>query len=319
MRKILYYILFSSLIVSCDMETVVDLDIPEHEPVLVLNGLLNTDTLSRVVISHSVGAFANSAPSFVHDATVSLFKDNVFVGFLEIDSSDVVYVYYMDSDYNVDSIPMYYYTNNHIPEKGVTYRIEVEHIDYPSISAETYVPNDIMLYDIEVDTSNEEKINVSFSFDDDPNQQNYYMLELFANCLKVGDDGSLNEESFDCDALLLSNDPSFPYQIPFDGYTFRGNNVVFTDALFNGQQKTIDLDVEAKWVSEFEQVYFDTIIVTFSTFSDDTYSYFNSLGEHRTKGKLGLFGGEVIPVYSNVQNGLGVLISTHEQQVYLNP
>ena len=57
----------------------------------------------------------------------------------------------------------------------------------------------------------------------------------------------------------------------------------------------------------------------FSNFSDDTYSYYNSLGDHADKGELGLFGGEVIPVYTNVENGLGVLISTNAQQIYIRP
>ena len=102
----------------------------------------------------------------------------------------------------------------------------------------------------------------------------------------------------------MSNDPSFPSEIPFEGYTFEADNVVFTDALFNGQQKTITLDV----ISDLKYADCDTIIIQFSTFSDDTYSYYNSLGDHSEKGELSIFGGEVIPVYSNVENGLGVLI-----------
>ena len=59
--------------------------------------------------------------------------------------------------------------------------------------------------------------------------------------------------------------------------------------------------------------------IQFSTFSDDTYSYYNSLGSHSDKGEIGLFGGEVIPVYSNVENGLGVLISVNAQNIQLKP
>ena len=50
------------------METVIDLEIPPHEPVLVLNGVLDTDSSIKVSVSHSAGAFANANPSFVHDA-----------------------------------------------------------------------------------------------------------------------------------------------------------------------------------------------------------------------------------------------------------
>ena len=93
------------------------------------------------------------------------------------------------------------------------------------------------------------------------------------------------------------------------------NKVIFTDALFNGQSKTITVDI----MSPFKYDDCDTLIIEFSTFSDDTYSYYNSLGDHSEKGELGLFGGEVIPVYSNVENGLGVLISVNAQNIQLKP
>ena len=71
MKYIIYLtLLFSLCFVSCDMETVIDLDIPSHEPVLVLNGLLDTDTNTQIVVSHSVGAFSNVTPSFIYNANV---------------------------------------------------------------------------------------------------------------------------------------------------------------------------------------------------------------------------------------------------------
>lgn len=319
MKNFIYPILLSSLfIVSCDMETVIDLDIPSHEPVIVLNGLLNTDTNARVVISHSVGAFSNLRPSFINNANVLLYKNNQFIDSLLPDLTNLVYVNYIDDNQNVDSLAMYYYKSDYRPVKDANYRIEVNHSSYTSVSAQTYIPNDITLYNIVVDTtSNDEKIGFTFSFDDNASQQNYYQLQLFSSCTKesVNEDGYIEEWNFRGDTRFMSNDPSFPSDIPFEGYTFEGDNVVFTDALFNGQQKTITLDV----ISDLKYADCDTIIIQFSTFSDDTYSYYNSLGDHREKGELSIFGGEVIPVYSNVENGLGVLISTNAQQFYLKP
>ena len=79
------------------METVIDLDIPPHEPVLVLNGLLDTDTNARVVISHSVGAFSNAVPSFINDANVLLYKNDELIGIsLLPDVENLVYVNYID-------------------------------------------------------------------------------------------------------------------------------------------------------------------------------------------------------------------------------
>ena len=319
MKNIIYSILlFSLFLVSCDLETVIDLDIPSHEPVLVLNGLLNTDINAQVVISNSVGAFSTATPSFINNANVLLYKNNQFIDSLLPDLTNLVYVNYIDDNQNVDSLAMYYYKSDYRPVKDANYRIEVNHSSYTSVSAQTYIPNDITLYNIVVDTtSNDEKIGFTFSFDDNASQQNYYQLQLFSSCTKesINEDGDIEEWNFRGDTRFMSNDPSFPSEIPFEGYTFEGDNVVFTDALFNGQQKTITLDV----ISDLKYADCDTIIIQFSTFSDDTYSYYNSLGDHSEKGELSIFGGEVIPVYSNVENGLGVFISTNAQQIYLKP
>ena len=300
------------------METVIDLDIPSHESVLVLNGILETDTNVQVVVSHSVGAFSNAIPSFINDANVLLYKNNELTGIpLLPDVENLVYVNYID-DGTADSLAMYYYKSDYIPDNNSTYRLEVNHSDYNPISAETYIPDDISLYNIDIDTtSSEEKIGFTFSFDDNVIQQNYYRLKLFSSCKKEweNEEGDIEEWNFRGFTRFMSNDPSFPSEIPFEGYTFEGDNVVFTDALFNGQQKTITIDV----ISDLKYGDCDTIIIEFSTFSDDTYSYYNSLAEHNEKGELSIFGGEVIPVYSNVENGLGVLISTNAQQIYLKP
>lgn len=295
------------------MQTIINLEIPPHKPVLVVNGLLVTDNNVQLVITHSTGAFSDVTPSFINDADVALYKDGIFIDSLIPDMTEQVYVSYTDNNDNIDSLLMYYYKSNYMPEKDANYRIEVNHTNYPSISAETYIPDDIILYNLDVDTtSNEEKIGFAFSFDDNASQQNYYRLRLYGSCKKISEKDNEWERGY---LVMKSNDPSFPGDIPWDGYTFIGDKVVFSDDLFNGQSKTITLDVEGK----FEYAACDTIIIEFATFSDDTYSYFNSLGDHREKGELGIFGGEVIPVYSNVENGLGVLISTNKQQIYLKP
>ena len=73
MKYIISFLVFSLVLISCDdMQTVVDLEVPEHDPVLVLNGLLDTDTNVQLVVSHSVGAFSNNTPSFINNANVLL-------------------------------------------------------------------------------------------------------------------------------------------------------------------------------------------------------------------------------------------------------
>ena len=319
MKKITLSLLFSFLLFSCeDMETVVNLDIPPHTPVLVLNSIIDTDSEVRVLVSHSVGAFEQIIPSCITDAEVLLFENNQFVDTLMVDLINTDSVYYFNS-LGESQILMNYYTSDIIPNSGSTYSVEVNHPNYESITASTYVPEDVIIYNIQIDTvTDDEKIGFSFSFNDDGIQQNSYRLKLFSSCIKTWiDDGDTVEYPLPSGwMMMMSNDPSFPGGIPFEGYTFEGSQVVFTDDLFNGQEKNISIDVESE---DFRYSDCDTVTIQFSTFSDDTYSYYNSLGDHSEKGELGLFGGEVIPVYSNVENGLGVLISVNAQNIQLKP
>lgn len=326
MKKIfLFALIFNLILSSCDLESVVDLEIPPHESLLVLTGVLDTDTNVQVTISNSVGAFDNTTPYFITDAHVLLYKDDQFVDSLLPDLENPIWVeYYNSRSFQSSSLPMYYYKTDSPPVKDAVYRIEVDHPSYPSVSADTYIPQDITLYNIDIDTiTNPDKIGFTFSFDDNADKQNYYRLKLFTSCHKkyVDEYGYNGTWYFDGQAWMMSNDPSFPGGIPFDGYTFEGQEVVFNDALFNGQQKTISLDVSTEFKEGLRLDYgdCDTVIVQFSTFSEDTYSYFNSLGDHREKGPAGIFGGETVPVYTNVDNGLGVIISVNAQDVFLKP
>ena len=318
MKKTILSILVCSLLFSCeDMETVVTINIPPHEAVLVLNSIVDTDTEVRVLVSHSVGAFEQITPSCITEAEVLLFENNQFVDTLMIDLINTDSVNYYN-DFGESQILMNYYTSDIIPNSGSTYTIKVNHPSYESITASTYIPEDIIVYDIQIDTvTDPEKIGFSFSFNDNGIQENYYRLKLFSSCMKTWiDDGDTVDYGYSGRMIMMSNDPSFPSDIPFEGYTFIDQQVIFTDDLFNGQEKNISIDVESKGYRYSDC---DTVTIQFSTFSDDTYSYYNSLGEHSDKGELGLFGGEVIPVYSNVENGLGVIISVNAQNIQLKP
>lgn len=318
MKKTILSILVCSLLFSCeDMETVVTIDIPPHEAVLVLDSIVDTDTEVRVLVSHSVGAFEQITPSCITDAEVLLFENNQFVDTLSIDLINTDSVNYYNNS-GESQILMNYYTSDIIPNSGSVYKIVVNHQNYESITASTYIPEDIIVYDIQIDTvTDPDKIGFSFSFNDNGIQENYYRLKLFSSCMKIWiDDGDTVEHGYSGRMIMMSNDPSFPSDIPFEGYTFIDQQVIFTDDLFNGQEKNISIDVESKGYRYSDC---DTVTIQFSTFSDDTYSYYNSLGEHSDQGELGLFGGEVIPVYSNVENGLGVIISVNAQNIQLKP
>ena len=308
---------------SCDMETVIDIEIPAHEPVLVLNGRLDTDTNIQVLISSSVGAFDNSTPSMVNDANVILFENNIEIETLTLDTDNTYQLEINDGNWNnATYVDMNYYVSNYTPIKDNTYKIEVKHPNFNDIVATTYIPDDILIYNFDIDsTSYNDKLNFQFSFDDNANIENYYALELKASCSKLFEDEYGNFELYEWGGRIEmnSNDPSFTSTNSFDleeGYRYQGRRAIFNDAIFNGQQKNISIDV---YTEDFKYSDCDTIKFIFSTFSDESYKYYNSLSAQRDNGGLDIFGGEVVPVYTNVTNGLGILISKNAQEFYIKP
>jgi hypothetical protein len=309
---------------SCgELETVIDIDIPNHESVLVLNGRLDTDTNVQVLVSSSVGAFDNSNPSMVNDANVILFENGIEIETLTLDTDNTYEMYLNDGNWRNDTyIDMNYYVSNYVPKEDKTYKIEVKHPNFNNIDASTYIPDDMFIYNLVIDsTSNSDKINFEFSFDDEANIENYYSISLKVSCSKVFEDeyGYFDMYNYGGRVEMNSNDPSFPSN-SFDfldgGYRFQGERAVFNDALFNGQEKRISVDVLTE---EFKYSQCDTIKFIFSTFSDESYRYYNSLSEQRVSGELDIFGGEVVPVFTNINNGLGILLSKNAQEFNIKP
>lgn len=80
--------------------------------------------------------------------------------------------------------------------------------------------------------------------------------------------------------------------------------------------KKIFIDI---FTDDFKYDDCDTIKFEFATFSDDSYRYYNSLAEQRNNGGVDIFGGEVVPVYTNIENGLGIIISKNAQEIFVKP
>lgn len=324
MKKSLVLVFSSLFLLSCsDMEMVVELDIPAHEPVLVLNGMLDTDTNVHVMLSSSLGAFEQGNLSNVTGVQVALYEDEIFVDSLFLDNSNPTdYEQNLNDDFNGNSetIRLFSYHSDFRPQSGSTYRIEASHPNYPSILARTYIPQDIALFNVQIDSlSNQDYLLISFSFNDNPSQANFYRIRALGDCSKnwMNEYGEDEEFFFEGQIQLNSNDPSLASEgIPFEGYTFSNEEALFTDALFDGQQKNMSFDIETDF---FKWGDCDTVVLQFTVFSDDSYLYFNSLEAHSSNGRLGIFGGEVVPVYSNVENGLGVVISANAQTLFLKP
>ena len=76
MKRVFFVILI--FVFSC--ETVVELDIPAHDPLLVVNGIIETDSVASIFISNSLGAFDQGEIKSIDDANVYLYENGSLVG-----------------------------------------------------------------------------------------------------------------------------------------------------------------------------------------------------------------------------------------------
>jgi len=280
---------------SCDI--VVDLDIPEHDRVLVVNSILTTDSIINASISHSVGAFDASSISYVNNATLEVYEDGVLLG----EMNEEVSLSY-DSMEELDSIYVYNFNQN--PVAGKIYSYEIAHPDYESVRAETTVPaavklnvNDVTLLS---EQDYEKHYRVRFSFNDGP-EESFYRLRLRRN-----PNAKYRFDEFESnDASIISS-----AGVQSDGGTFYGNEALFDDEMFNGTEKEISIDFfdyMSLYYEDEDEEYEVQFILELTSVSESYYTYIRSLRAHYDNQDQFIFAGEPVQVFTNIENGLGVL------------
>ena len=302
MKNFLYFFTFSMLFASCDI--VVDLDIPEHERVLVVNSILTTDSMINASISHSVGAFDASSISYVNNATVEVYEDGVLLGEMD-EQASLSY----DSSGELDSTYVYNFNQN--PVAGKIYSYEIVHPDYEAVRAETTVPaavklnvNDVTLLS---EQDYEKHFRVRFSFND-AREDNFYRLRL------------RNPNTYSGFHYFESNDASMISSagVQSDGATFYGDEALFDDEMFNGTEKEISIDFFDSKSLWFEEEGIEVqFILELTSVSESYYTYIRSLRAHFDNQDQFIFAGEPVQVFTNIENGLGVLGSMSLDTVLL--
>jgi hypothetical protein len=287
--------LFSLILLFSACDIVVDLDIPEHEPVLVVNSVLSIDSIMTAHVSHSKGAFDSNSISFVHNASVEVYEDGGLLGLMDE-------IAYYTNTANIDS--SYVYHLNHKPTASKTYSYEIVHEDYEAVRAETHMPNavDLIVEDvtlIEVDEY-QSQYRTRFYFNDELNE-NYYRLRLISKSNDYPDYPIDFESS---DASIISS-----VGVESDGAAYWGSEALFDDELFNGSKKEIIL--EFWWKSFYEAEY----VLELTSVSKSYYTYIKSLTAHYNNQDQFLFAGEPVQVYTNIENGLGILGASNTKSV----
>ena len=271
MKKIIYTLLSIFLLISCDnLQTVIEVDLPEHEPKLVVNSINQVGQKWKAYVSVSQAPLSNSDFVFLTDATVLIMDGDNVVDTLK----------YIESEFC--------YKSDVIVQQGADFQIRVSHPMYETVSAGLYSFEKIKIKSVDdIQSASNGYGNLRFSFDDPAQTDNFYMISI--DYYSKSSDG----ESYSL--YIESDDPSI-----VEGY-YADSKLLFDDKLFNGSTKEFNLLID-EYFSQSE----DSIFLNLWSVDYAFYQYQSSLIIQSYSGDNPIFSAEPVNVYNSFldENGL---------------
>jgi hypothetical protein len=267
-------------------------ELPENKPKLVVNGFINTDSTLKVNISKTVHVFANENTNnlpFIAGATTKFYENGVLLFSLQEDENG------------------YYTKPGFYPSQGRIYKIEVEKEGYPSVNAETDIPSPVSIqsFDTTLVSDNEngggyfygEEIRCKLKYIDPAGTTNYYRLDCYLHYEDEEGNEYLNRQY----VYVNENDEHL-----FDkvyGY------LLWTDLLTQGGETEINFKI-------YPDGYYDegnpnnsvsiSYIVMLSSVSEDYYKYDKTRSIfYETGGSADPFS-EPVLIHTNIKDGFGI-------------
>lgn len=290
-KPIILYTLIATCIISCEM--VVDVDLPEFEPSIVLNGVISPDTTIMVALTQDKSALDNNWEfRYIKNATIRLFENNLLIGNLSTTNQEGVYVL------------------NYYPQRGKTYRIEAEKSGFETVSSEITIPADTASFNVtkvirEKDQYGDYIIKLTYTLND-PKIENFYEVKVMTR------NGYSKSEYYDYDLDSLIVTPAYYYWQEWyywleganlDDFSDYSDHEKFDDELFNGRQKEFTL--------YFNEPHFYDISSDTTSFRLEVRNLSEAYYRFATTQNLQSMTGdspfsEPVQVYSNIENGFGI-------------
>lgn len=184
MKKEIFYILFLIALVSC--EDVVDVDLPETEPRLIVNGLLRVDQSQefvdvRIEMRETTTFFEDNTITQVESAVIGYGVPNQFGELTQLAFSSLTEeepgtgVYVPDPDFSSDQR-----IRTAAVEPGVVFILQIQHKDKSYYARTEYAPT-VPLDNLEQGDNtlfDEDETEVIVTFTDDPDTSNYYIFDF---------------------------------------------------------------------------------------------------------------------------------------------
>ncbi|MCB9503892.1 MAG: DUF4249 domain-containing protein [Deferribacteres bacterium] len=233
------FILYSILISGC--ETIVDVDLPEYNPMLVVNCAFSPDYEWSVRVNHSIGVLDTSAIEPIKNATVEIASDDGQR--LLLSRNDNGYYYNPALPY---------------PEANKTYTVHVSAPGYTDVSASSAIPIATQIDSIRtrwLNYAGSKELELTIYLTDPIDIDNYYQLSILEVYIYEGYGIYMD---YDSDDLIFGN----------------SGGTTFTDDLISGKSYGIKVGLEA-W-----QVDSGVLQINLLSASEDFYKYYTSYRQY---------------------------------------
>lgn len=304
MKKIILFLL--AAITGC--ETVVDVNLPDQEPEVVVNSVVRPDSSFWVEVSHTSPISTGIDIYPVKGAVVKVVENNSGEHILNL-----VEVWGGELIGHVNEKKVYYRSDSLIPQIGNDYHIEVRAPGYETaIARPQKIPArpEVAISDFQYRVDNSfiigpfgpdgYRFDVEFEISDDPDRENFYNLAVYE---KIGE---WTPKVFSTDDVALVShfeDEILEGKTPVRE-TF-GHYASFDDRLFNGKTKKIRIRIQHSFFEE------DSKLLRFelSSITSDLYEYHKSLRESGNRvqvNNVSLPLSEPVRIFTNIEEGYGI-------------
>ena len=282
-RKLkLFFSLIILLIASLSCETIVDVNLPKHKPLLVVNSVCTPNKPWELNVSLNKGILEEGEIEIVNSAKVEILENGNPVS---------IFNHYNNGTYKSTGAK---------PKVNVNYTLRVSTDKYGKVTSNCLIPEPVKIESVEVDTIVNEyqrkELQLTISFTDPPNKKNFYSLEI----LRVGTyNGKKNyyPEYFTSNDLIFDNNDNILFEGP--DKRFRGNEAFFNDDIVDGKKYKMIVSVELFGI--IDKQIFEVVL---NSLTSSYYKYIKSQKLQRET-RDNPFAEPVI-VYSNIKNGLGI-------------
>lgn len=266
-------------------ETVVEVDIPLTEPTIVMNALMEPDSVFT--------ATATLSKHILESEDITFLVENPTILVVDDESGETI----DELIFAVQDRGPLHFRGTQRPVPGKRYSFQLQSPRNGWAAATETVPMSVEISSIEIDSSGlsspDGRIRMDISFQDRPGERNFYSL-------------SLHIESF-----YLSNGDTIRYSYPsylepadpeLEQDYYYGSELLVDDLFFDGKERTL----RVKLPYYYQQPQFPVkMYFVLSHLSESYYKYLSTL--YLQQSVSGDPFAQPVQVFSNIENGLGIL------------